>query len=142
MAYNVAPKYQQTITMTVPFNNSYRHLDKIYKMDTIEVTVTGSIKKKTKISSTNKIKEVIQDHVINYFEGTIVQESKILELKDRTGKIIPVSKAPTLENLSVQVFKKLAPLMPKIGCQLISVQLVSENVKITHSRYKAINYRI
>lgn len=128
--------------MEVPFNNSYRFLDKKYKMDTIEVTVTGSIKKKKKITSTGDMKKIIEENIIKHYEGIIVQECDILEIKDRSDKLIPISRAPTLENLSILVFKKLSPLMRKIGCQLISVQLVSENIKITHSKYKASNYRI
>jgi hypothetical protein len=37
-------------------------------------------------------------------------------------------------------FNKLVPIMPKIGAQLVSVTISSDDIKASHSRYKVSNY--
>ena len=141
IAYAVTATYQQTITLTIPFPNTYRYVDKVYKINTIEITVTGSIKKKTKMTSTNSVKKIIEEVILKPYEGLIIQESSLLSMKEQGHQLIPVPKIPTLENLTVLFFKKLAPKMPKIGCQLASIQLESEDLKVTHSRYRAGSFK-
>lgn len=140
VAYNISATYQQTITMTLPLVDTYRHLDKTYKIDSVEVTVAGTIKNKKKIASTEEIKSVIQQVILDKYQGVIVHKDKVLEVQDK--KLVPISKPATLENLSVMMFNSLAPLMPKLGCQLTAVQLESEDIKIARSRYKISTYRL
>jgi len=75
--------------------------------------------------------------------NTFIVDDSMLNIDDSIVlKRCPVIKNPTVENLSIMFFNKLAPLMPKIGSQLVSVKLSSENVNITHSRYKISDYTV
>lgn len=141
LAYALSTSYEQTITMSIPFVESYRYLDKLYKINTMEITITGKIKNKKKIVSLEKLKQTIQDVIIEPYQGILIQENELLKLQNIDMKLIPVSKSPTLENLSINIFNKLYPSLKKLGCRLTSVQLVSEDLKIKHSRhtYKSVS---
>lgn len=152
VAYSVSAAYQQTLTVTLPFEDTYRYIpslnkDHKYKLDSIKVTVTGRIKKDINLSSTivpgDKVKQVIKDNIIDFYKDSLlIQEAHTFTIEEEVNKRYSISKIPTLENLSIIFFNKLAPLMPKLGCQLISVQLNSEGLKVDHSRYKMSNYKV
>jgi len=152
IAYSVSAAYQQTLTITVPFQETYRYapsLNKDYKfkLEAIKLTVTGSIKKDSVAGSTispgSRIKDIILENVINpYANCLLVQEANTFIVEENLLKRCPITKNPSLENLSVMFFNKLAPLMPLIGCQLVSVKLTSEGLNVTHSRYKISDYSV
>src|SRR3989304_9555146 len=160
IAYCVSAAYQQTLTITIPFENTYRYVPNLnrehkYEINSIKITVAGSIKRSSRVNSTitpsSKIKELIEEYVtIPYKNCLLVQEANTFIVDDSMLNIddsivlkrCPVIKNPTVENLSIMFFNKLAPLMPKIGSQLVSVKLSSENVNITHSRYKISDYTV
>jgi uncharacterized membrane protein len=68
VAYAVSAAYQQTLTLTIPFDETYRYVPNLnkdlkYKIDSIKVTITGSLKKDSLSGGTitpgTRIKEVI-----------------------------------------------------------------------------------
>lgn len=152
VAYSVSAAYQQTLTITIPFNETYRYVpslnrDHKFKLESIKVTITGTIKKDSVLGSTivpsDRIKDVIQENIINpYKDCLLIYEANTFIVEENLLKRCPIVKNPTLENLSVIFFNKLAPIMPKVGCQLVSVRLMSEGTKVTHSRYKISNYKV
>lgn len=168
VAYSVSAAYQQTLSITVPFDETYRYIpnlnkDHKFKLDSIKVTITGTIKKDSILSSTivpaSHVKQLIHENIISPYKdcllihesNTFIIEETILKRNpissndtdlDSLIKRCPIIKQPTLENLSILFFNKLAPIMPKKGCQLVSITLLSEGIKVSHSRYKISNYRV
>jgi len=150
VAYCVSAAYQQTITITVPFDETYRYVPNLnkdwkYKIDYVKVTVTGSIKKDSLSGATitpgGRIKEVLRDNITEPYKNCLlVQEANTFIVEENILKRCPIVKSPTVENLSVMFFNKLVPIMPKIGAQLVSVTISSGDVKATQSRYKVSNY--
>lgn len=150
VAYSVTAAYQQTLTITLPFDETYRYVptldqERNYKIDYIKVTVTGSIKKKADTMSTivpsTYIKDLINKTIISpNKDSLLIHESQIFTVQDYTLKRVPMSKIPTIENLSIIYFNKLEKVMPEIGAQLVSVSLVSDQIKVNHSRYKISHY--
>lgn len=153
LAYSVTAAFQQTLTLTVPFDETYRYAPNLnkqhkFKLDSIKVTVTGSIKKDAgfTISPGALIRQLVQENIIDSYKNcllvheanTFIVDEQVLE--EQVLKRCPITKNPSLENLSIIFFNKLASLMPKIGCQLVSVKLASENLNVTHSRYKMSDY--
>lgn len=152
IAYSVSAAYQQTLTIAMPLEETYRYVPNLnrehkFKLDTIKITVTGSIKKDSLVGATivpsNRIKEIILENIISpYKDCLLIHEANTFIVEENVLKRCPLVKNPTLENLSVLFFNKLAPIMPHIGCQLVSVRLTSEGTKVTHSRYKISDYKM
>lgn len=152
IAYSVSAAYQQTLTITIPFDETYRYIpnlnkDHKYKLDSIKITVTGSIKKDSALGSTivpsSQIKNIVEENIITPYKGCLlVHESNTFTVEENILKRCPIIKNPTVENLSIMFFNKLAPIMPKMGCQLVSIKLESEGVKVSHSRYKMSDYKV
>lgn len=150
VCYGVYAAKQQTVSLSVPFEESYRYVphinkDKKYKLDSIKIKVTGSIKRDAQNNSTitlgSRIKQLVRDTVIDPYKNClIVQEANIFIMEEKVLKRCPMEKNPTVENLSIIFFNKLGPIMSKIGAQLLAVSLRSEGVKATHSIYKISNY--
>jgi hypothetical protein len=145
-AYYVSAAYQQTLTITIPFEETYRYVPNLnknhkFKLESIKITVTGSIKKDSLSGSTiapgKRIKDLVRENIINsYSNCLLIHEANTFIVEENILKRCPIVKSPTLENLSIMFFNKLAPIMPKIGCQLVSVHLISDGTKVTHCRYK------
>lgn len=150
VAYSVSAAYQQTFTIKVPFEETYRYVPALnevhkFKLDNIKVTVAGSIRKKTPaiITPGHEITAVIKEQIINpYKSSLLMHETLIFAVQEEKLKRCPLAKHATMENLSIVFFNKLAPLMPDIGCQLVSVQLESEGLKVAHARYKMNTYSV
>jgi len=152
IAYSVSAAYQQTLSITIPFVETYRYVpnlsnDRRYKLDHIKVKVTGSIKKDNILGATithgSMIENIVIDNIINtYKDCLLMHEANTFNIEETVLKRCPIVKSPTLENLSVMFFNKLAPLMSNIGCQLASVHITSNKTKVSHSRYKMSDYRI
>jgi len=159
LAYSVTAAYQQTLTINVPFEETYRHVPKLsqtkkWKLDSIKVKVTGSIKKDKELKSTIILGQLIEDMVkdniiIPYQNCLLIQEANIfnideniIQVGDNTLRRCPLVKNPTVENLSIMFFNKLSKLTTAIGCQLVSVKLESEGLKVIHSRYKISDYTV
>ena len=150
VAYSFSAAYQQTITITLPFDETYRyvpHLNKYlkYKIDSLKVTVTGSIKKDSlsygTITPSSHIKDIIHKNIIDPYKNCLlVQEANTFLVDEKILKRCPIIKSPTVENLSIIFFNKLLPIMPNIGTQLVSVTISSGDIKATQSRYKVSNY--
>lgn len=150
VAYSVSAAYQQTITLTVPFDETYRYVPNLnkdlkYKIDSVKVTITGSLKKDSLSGSTitpgSRIKDVLLENIIiPYKNCLLVQEANTFIVDEKILKRCPIVKSPTVENLSIMFFNKLVPIMPKIGAQLVSVSVSSNGIKASHSRYKISNY--
>lgn len=149
IAYMVSATHQQTLTVTLPFEETYRYIPNLneedkFKLDSIKVTVTGSIKKdSTTIAPKKVINNIINENIMSQYNGCLlIHEANTFTVEENVLKRCPITKNPTLENLSIIFFNKLAPLMPKIGCQLVSIKLVSEGLKSTYSKYKLNNYKL
>ncbi len=149
IAYSVSATHQQILTITLPFKDTYRYIpnlnnDDKFKLDAIKITVTGSIKKDSStIIPKTKIKDIITETIISQYNNCLLMpESHIFIVEENVLKRCPITKNPTLENLTIIFFNKLAPLMPKVGCQLVSIKLVSEELKSTYSRYTLNNYKL
>lgn len=150
VAYSFSAAYQQTVTVKIPFDETYRyvpniHKDSKYKIDYIKIVVTGSTKKDPlangTITSGTHISEALYNNIINPYKNClIVQEANTFNVDEQILKRCPITKNPTVENLSVMFFNKLVPIMPKIGAQLVSVTISSAHIKATQSRYKVSNY--
>lgn len=161
VAYMVSSAHQQNLSVSMPFEETYRYVsflnkNKKYKLDDIKIIVTGKIKgqsgqeqgkpsSKGIISLGDQLSDLIREQIIiPYSNCVLVQEADIFNIGANIDdlKRSPIVKQPTIENLSTYFFYKLSPLMPKIGCQLISVKISSESLKATHHRYKMNNYSI
>lgn len=150
VAYSITAAYQQTLAVQVPFEQTYRYIPNLsrerkFKLDKIKITVTGPVKrdasKHATIIPAEQIKALIYEQIVSPHKGCLlVHEVNTFIVEENVLKRFPITKAPTLENLSIMFFNKLAPLMPDYGCQLISVKLFSEGITVTHSRYKMNNY--
>jgi hypothetical protein len=145
VAYSVTAAYQQTLTVLCPFNETYRYIPSLSKknskLDSIKITVTGRIKKKSEsgpiITLGSDIKKVVHETILDpYSTCLIMHETNTFTVEEQVLKRHPLSKEPTLENLSIIFFNKLVRLMPKLGCQLVSVSLQSQDLEVSHSRYK------
>lgn len=148
MAYSHTAAQQQTLSLNMQFDETYRYIpdlnkDHKFKLDTVKVTVTGAIKKNSLLPSGNRIKGVIRDNIIDpYINCLLIQEANTFVVEENILKRCPITKTPSLENLSSVFFNKLSPLMRQIGCQLISVKLISEGLSATHSKHKISDYTI
>lgn len=152
IAYSVSVTYQQTLTFTVPFENTFRYNprlngDRNHKLDFIRVTVTGTIKRDQALGSTivpgDTITNTIHENIISpYKDCLLMHESNTFIVEENVLKRCPIVKDPSIENLSIIFFNKLAPIMPKLGCQLVSVKLSSEGLKVTHARHKLNHYKM
>lgn len=146
IAYSVTVAYKQTLTVECNFNNTYRHVPNLHtnkksQLNTIKVTVTGRIKKNGSdgpiIALGSEIKKIIQEQIVNTYTGClIVREINTFTVQESTLKRFPITNEPTLENLSILFFHKLSSFMPKLGCQLVSVNLSSDDLEVSHTRYK------
>ena len=157
LAYIFTAAYEQTLSLTIPFEETYRYLPDVTtaKLDSIKITVAGTIKQDKMSLATivhgNRLQDLVKECIINHYKNAILfHEADIFNIDnvcikpedqtENTAKRIPLSKYPSIENLSIIFFNKLGPLLPKIGCQLVSVGISSENLKVTHHRYKISNY--
>lgn len=163
VAYLTSVTYQQTLSITIPFNETYRYVPKMssspsqlasiinlnkdhkYKIDSIKITITGSIKrdslKGSTITPASQIKDVIHENIINPYKNCLlIQEANTFIVEENILKRCPMTKNPTVENLCILFFNKLAPLMPKLGAQLISIRIISEGVKASQSRHTWYKY--
>ena len=150
VAYSLSAAYQQTLTISLPFHETYRYVPNLnkyvkYKIDSIKVTITGSLKKDSLSGSTiapaSRIKQSIHDNIIDPYKNCLlIQEANTFIVDENILKRCPIVKSPTLENLSILFFNKLLPIMPTVGAQLVSVTIYSNNIKATQSRYKISNY--
>lgn len=143
LAYYVSAAHQQTVSISLPFQETYRyHNEDIQQLDEIKITVTGKLKNNI-ISDSNLLREKLLATIITPYTGAILlHEAETFIIDDRSLKRIQLTKQATLENLSRIFFNKLAPLMPEIGARLTAVKLLSNGVKVTHSQYKMNNYTI
>ena len=150
IAYSVSAAYQQTFTIKLPFEETYRYVPSLdarnkFKLESIKISVVGSIRKKVSavITPGDKIAEIVREQVIEpYKHSLLMQETHTFTVQEDVLKRCPLAKHATIENLSIVFFNKLAPLMPNIGCQLVSVELKSEGLKVTHARYKMNTYSV
>lgn len=155
LAFSLSAAYQQTLTVDVPFVDTFRYIphlntEKRYPLDKIKVDVTGTLKKDSDTLSTvtpsSRVHDFIKTQLVNSYENCLLMhESHTFDIADEVlgeHKRCPLSVHPTAENLAILFFNKLAPLMPEIGCQLVSVKIVSGTTKVTHSRYKISDYRV
>lgn len=152
LAFSLSAAYQQTLSIEVPFEETYRYVpnfntDKKYKINKIKVEVTGKLKLESATSATItpgiKVQQLIKEHITDPYKNCLlIQEANTFLVDEKVLKRCPLTKSPTVENLSVIFFNKLVPLMPEIGSQLVSVTIVSEDVKVTHSRYKISDYSV
>jgi 6-pyruvoyl-tetrahydropterin synthase len=150
VAYTVSAAYQQTLSVTIPFVDTYRSTlnnKNTMKLDTIKITVSGNIKndfiRPGVITLGDEIKEIIEEHIINHYKGCLlIHEADTFNVEENVLKRCPMIKNPTLENLTILFFNKLGPIMPNIGCQLVSISLLGGGMKVKHSRYKMSDYKI
>lgn len=145
IVYCRAAGHQKTLTLSVPFTETYRFIPEInekkkYKLDSVEISITGTL-----ISHDNKIKDIIKETIVTCYNNTLLLPEKYTMIVD--SKLLgslnrqPLAKSPTLENLTVMFFNRLEPLLPA-GSQLISLKLRSEGIKLNYSRYKLNNYKL
>ena len=155
VAYYVSAAYQQTLSVSVNFEDTYRYVSNLsdgngknkFKIERVEISVTGSVKKDAGRNSTiipaNHVRKAVMETLISHYANCLlVQETDIFVTKENSLKKYPLVITPTLENLSVLFFNKLSDVMPELGCQLASVTLESEGVKVSHSRYKISDYNV
>jgi hypothetical protein len=147
LSYYLTASYQQKITLTVPFENTYRFTElnktNACRLDTIKITITGKIPKgQSTIIPSRHIEQLIQENIIIPSQNSMfILESDIFSVNtDSLLHRIPMVKDPTLENLSIHFYNKLSPLISKLGCQLMAVRLSSNGIKVIHSREKMSYY--
>jgi hypothetical protein len=150
IAYCLVPCYQQTITAKSHFQNTYRYIpkfntEKSYKLDSIKVTITGTLKKEQKhgltILPASVVERLTEETIISSYRNCLLAHEadsfKINEyLLNGDIKRCPLNKIPTLENISVIFFDKLSPVLLKNGCQLVNITLYSDNCKFNYYRNK------
>lgn len=80
VVYAVSAAHQQTLTIIIPFEETYRYVPNLdknhkFKLDTIKVKITGIIKKDSLSGSTivpaNNIKDLVRDNIISPYKGCL-----------------------------------------------------------------------
>lgn len=144
--YSVTSAYQQSLSISIPFNSTYRYIPKFnlqkkYQLDKIKVKVAAPLRNKSLIISGKALENIVNEHIIQpYMKTLLVQEVNMFSVDDQNLKRCPTVKSPTVENLAVLFFSKLEKFTGKAGCHLISVSVYSDGVKATQTRFKASNY--
>lgn len=153
LVYISSVAYRETLTVEVPFQSTYRYVpylskNKLHKLETIKIKVAGALKKNINnlgcITLAENVKSIINFNIISIYEESIlVQEQNLFivpdELKNNL-KTRTVAVSPTVENMSVLLFNKIEHLMKDIGCKLIKVTIIGNDIRAAHSRYKPKNY--
>lgn len=152
--YHRTAANQQTISLTIPFDTTYRYVpmlepEKKFKVDTIKVTITTPGSSVTPAAS---IRRMVEDAIIQPYRNCLILQDThmftvpeaITHLPSDSDPIIlkrcPMAINPTVENLSIILFRQLAPVMSKIGGHLISIKLQSGEITARNSRYKISDY--
>ena len=144
--YHRTAAYQQTLTITMPFEDTYRYVpgldpEKKFKLDRIKVTITGMLKTGAEITPGDKVRQILQETIIQpYRNCLIVQDAHVFTTPEQVLKRCPVTKSPTVENLSLLFFNQLASALPKIGGRLASVRVESGDLRASSYRYKISDY--
>lgn len=150
IAYTYTAAYQQTLSAKVPFDNTYlygQNLENI-KIDYVKIVVTGNIKHSPTLTiiDGNLLKELIQKHIIYPNKNSIfIYENDMYregEYNDKKLKYHAWNTIPSLETFSVSLFKTFNQSIRDTGCQLVSVNIVSNGIKVSHHRYKVSNYKL
>lgn len=163
LAYAISAAYQQTVTVELPFDETYRYspminINKKYKLDKIKITVSGTMKKgfmgnKNSFSLVlaSKVRNIINDNIIiPYSKSLILHENDMFLVSEKllaSGdslilKRAPLAKSPNVETLSVIFFNRLQPIFNKLGVRLSSVKLISGSLKAVHSRHKISDFTL
>lgn len=153
LVYISSVAYRETLTVEVPFENTYRYVpylskNKLHKLETIKIKVAGALKKNINnsgcITLADDIKSIIKFNIISAYEQSIlVQEQNLFIVPEQLKtnlKTTTTIVSPTVENLSVLIFNKIEPLMKNIGSKLIKVTIIGKDIRSAHSRYKPKNY--
>lgn len=150
VAYAVSAAYQQTLQVSLSFSDSYRYWREArYSIDKIDVTVTGT-RRNDILVDVDSLREVVTRDIVEPYRRclliheplTFTIDSDTVTVDDIKLKRCPIANAPSLENLSVLFFNRLAPSLLGIGAQLASVTLYSDGLVVTQARYKISTYRV
>jgi hypothetical protein len=155
-AYYFTAAYQQTLIIESELDQTYRYVSTLhqhrrYRLDSIRIEVTGKLKTDSAtIAPSDQIQALIQEHIIDpYRYCLLIHEPSLFDVDvellaspdtSQPLRRCPLVKAPTLENLSIILFQKLVHLVPRVGAELVSVELRSGPIKVSHSRYKISNF--
>lgn len=152
IAYSYSAAYQNTITMTLPMMDTSYYINGMqYPITSISLTISGKMKnKKTpQIIDSHKLQSNINEKlIVQYKDSIIIHEADIFRLSENNTfegkKRHPIPKQPTLENLSIIFFKKMETFVNEMkqGALLVSVELISDNLRVTRSRYKINSYTL
>lgn len=141
VAYATTPSQQQTLSVSVPFDETYRYIPSLnthekFKIDSIKLTVMGSIKKDTEtIVLMSQLKDLVREKIVDpYRNCLIMHEANTFTIEENKLKRCPMVKNPTLEHLAIIFFNKLYSLTPHLGCKLNRVTIISNGMKASYSR--------
>ena len=150
IAYSLTPAYQQTLTIDVPFTNTYRcvsttdgSINSKSQIDHVKVKIAGLMRRNAKqtIIPAENLKHIVIDTLVKPYENSLlINEADIFTVDELKLKKVSLPKKPTLENLSILFFNKLSVLLPKIGGQLVNVSVYSDKLKASNLRYKSTDY--
>lgn len=157
LAYALCAAYQQTLTLTYEFDETFRCFktngeNKLYEVDKIKITCGGSQKKYdsktkngTKLIPTSKINNIIQNKILDHYKKSIIiKDTDLFEIDNQSLELrrVAVTKTPSVENLSTIIFNQLQKEFSNNGLHLVAVKLYSNEIKSTHSRYRISDLRI
>lgn len=170
IAYYFTAAYQQTLIIETELQQTYRYVASLnparrYQLDSLRVEVTGKLKTDPAAEATivpaDQIQALIEEHIVEpYRHALLIHEASLFAVDESllvpspSGpppseslseppprlRRCPFNKTPTLENLSISFFRKLAAVIPRVGAELVSVELKSGPIRVSHSRYKISNY--
>lgn len=142
ICYYFSAAYQQTVTVSETPENTYRYyLDKKYKIDRIKLIISYK-KNKDKIVDGQTLNKFLKDNLINPYKNSLIVEQKKLfdDFGSDVSRRIAIDRDPSVENLSEYFFETLSSLSNNIGVHIVSVVIVSNNIKATFNKYAPNDY--
>ena len=133
--YNSAATYVTTLTVDIPFEETYRYIPEAkYKLNNMIIKVVGALDK-GKIFLAKDLKALFIENITDkYKDSLIMQESQTFKIPETNLKRCPITKDPTVENLSIMFFNKMSPILKKEKISLVSVTLISEDISSSYSK--------
>jgi hypothetical protein len=150
VAYSYSAAYQNTLAITLPFQNTLCYSNGTHRpITSFTITLAGNMmnRKSPQIINSLLLQEKIRSKILDDYRDTvIVHEADIftVSVPNENMKRHPIAKVPTLENLTIMLFKRIEGIISDMrqGAQLVSVELFSDNVKVMRSRYKINSYTL
>lgn len=140
IAVSFSNENQCTITKKVNIDNCERNLSnkENIKIKSIKFSVTGNFIKKNKNGKIANLSDLdqISNFVYNLLSDKIIIQQSELLVNNDNNKYFIMKKAPTIENISYELFKRIKKECKKIKVKLIDVKIFdNKGNKYSYFRY-------